>query len=287
MKIAAFQQKLLPALSLLRCPQCGAAFTIEGASLVCQNRHCFDLSTKGYINVAPGHHQEKEKYDGVLFDSRSRVLEGGFYVPIFHAIETMLGRRIAPFALADVGCGEGAYARALSPCFPDSLFFGLDLSREGILRAAKAGGNVHWLVADLKALPFAPHSLDVVLDVLTPADYTSFAKCLKEGGELIKVIPGSDYLKEIRLALKDQLREEEYSNQKVLNHLKEHCEILEHTVIRQTFPLEHEQSQAFLRMTPMTFSIAEEKLNQIELSAITIHMEVLRCKVLPNYSASN
>lgn len=278
MKVSDLQKKLAPALPLMRCPLCGQPFTADGAALRCGGGHAFDLSAKGYVNLAPGHDQAKEKYDAALFASRSQIFQAGFYLPILKVIETMLTKRCEAFTLADIGCGEGYYARVLAERFPKSLCFGVDLSRDGIIQAARGGSAVHWLVADLKRLPFANGALDVMLDVLTPANYQAFSRVIKSDGELIKVIPGDDYLREVRAAVKPLLRSADYHNQRVIDHLEAHARVVERVAVHETFPLSAEQSASFLRMTPMTFSIPTETLESLSLSSITIHMEVLRCQ---------
>jgi len=278
MKTAVLAARLSTLLPSLCCPRCGSAFHLTEQSLVCQQGHCFDLSRKGYVNLAPGHDQNAEKYDAQLFDSRRTVLEGGFYRPVLEAICGYLPKE--PFLLLDVGCGEGWYARMLSEQFPHSSFLGLDISRDAITAAAKTQSRVHWMVADLKHLPVTDGSAGVVLDVLTPADYTAFRRVLAPEGLLIKVIPGVDYLREVRSAAAPWLRSgAEYDNARVLEHLRANAEVISETEIRRTAPLTMEESHAFLRMTPMTFSVPKEALESLLLTEITIHMHILCCRI--------
>lgn len=276
MKPAALAARLSPMLGVLRCPRCSSPFHLTEQSLVCERGHCYDLSRKGYVNLAPSHDQNTEKYDAGLFDSRRVVLEGGFYQPVFDAIAACLPQE--PFFLLDVGCGEGWYARRLADQFVSSVFFGLDISRDAITAAARLPGRANWLVADLKHLPIADGSADVVLDVLTPADYAAFRRVLKPDGKLIKVIPGTDYLREVRDAAAPWLRGgADYDNTRVLEHLKANAAVESSTEIRITLPVSPEESRAFLHMTPMTFSVPPEALETIVLPEITIHMHVLCC----------
>lgn len=280
MKISVFFESLKKYLPAMQCPKCGEGFLLTENRLQCANGHCYDLSSKGYVNLAPQHDQSREKYDAALFESRSRIFEGGFYAPLWNAIAGLLradyGER--PFTLADIGCGEGYYTRMAATAFPGCCAFGIDLSRDGIQRAARFR-NACWLVGDLKQLPLRDQSMDVLLDVLTPADYASFRRVLKPEGFLLKVIPGNDYLREIRALVKDSLRNQDYDNGRVLEHLARHGTILEKTSIRHTFPLSAEQSADFLRMTPMTFSLPAEALAGLVLKEITIHMELLKVRL--------
>jgi len=272
---------LTPALPHLACPRCGSRFALTDTSVKCENNHCYDLCAKGYINFAPQHDQTKEKYDAALFQSRNRILTDGFYLPVLNAVARMLEAKHGskPFTLLDAGCGEGYYARQLAQQFSHSTIIGLDLSRDGIRAAARQPGDVLWLVGDLKQLPLADHQADYVLDVFTPANYDEFARVLTPDGELIKVIPDSDYLSEIRNVFQPYLRQEGYSNQLVLDHLSKNAEILEKVEIRKTFPLSEEQSRCFMNMTPMSFSVPGEVLEKTVLEQITLHLKVLRCRV--------
>lgn len=280
MKTAALAQKFTSLLPKLRCPICGSPFSPTDQSLVCERGHCFDLSRRGYVNFAPSHNQSLEKYDAHLFENRARVFADGFYQPVADAVCDMLQRRFAarPFTLLDIGCGEGYYAGVISERFPNATVAGLDLSRDAVSAAARDGGRVHWLVADLKRMPFANGAADVILDVLTPANYEEFRRVLSRDGELIKVIPDTDYLRQVRLAVAKHLRNGGvYDNTLVLSHLGEHTRTMEEAAVDETRPLSPEQSYAFLRMTPMTFSVPEEVLRGLSLEEITIQMRILRC----------
>ena len=180
MKLATLVRILEDALPLLACPRCGQPFTLAGTSLKCTHNHCYDLCAKGYANLAPQHDQSREKYDAALFESRSVVLESNFYAPVLAAIGDMLKNRFgdAPFSLLDAGCGEGYYARSIAGSFPRSRVVGIDLSRDGIRAAARKPGDVLWLVADLKQLPLADRSTDVVLTSVSCANSSKVKKAM-------------------------------------------------------------------------------------------------------------
>lgn len=276
MKVEELSRRWETILPLLRCPRCGSGFEAAAGGLRCGRGHCYDFSAKGYINLAPGRDQKREKYGAELFEARSRVFADGFYRPVAEAIET-LAEKLAgngPFVLADAGCGEGYYSGKLKKRFPQAQTLGLDLSRDGVRRAAR-NRDVYWMVADLKRLPLQNGSVDLLMDVLTPADYGAFGAALKPEGRLIKVVPGADYLREIRERFQSRLRNPAYDNGRVLDYLRAHGEVEEQIETRRRYPLTPEQSDAFLRMTPMTFSIPEEERRACRLEEITVHMEIL------------
>ena len=304
MRLETLAYSLEPLAPRMRCPLCSAPLALwEGRSLRCENRHTYDLSAKGYVNMAPGHNQKAEKYGAALFESRRRIFLGQFYRHVTQALCELTAQLLAGmpaderwknpvtglpipsmpppsfFAplLVDVGCGEGHYAHELQRALPDAMIVGVDLSREAILAAVRENPAPRWLVADLTRLPFQDGSASLLLDVLTPADYREFRRVLKPGGWLIKVIPRNDYLVEIRQALGDRLGAGAFSNEKVLAHLFDNAWVSQVIPLSRTLPVTPAEEADFLRMTPMTFGLVPEQLEGVHFSQVTIAVEVLVC----------
>ena len=286
MKLSTLAARLAPLAPRMRCPQCGGALALDAAqSLICPQRHTFDLSARGYVNLAPSHDQQAEKYTAALFDSRARVFADGFYTHVADALASAVSGHMpaadgarAPLVL-DVGCGEGYYARVLAARLPAATVAGVDLSRDAVLYAARQAPAQNWFVGDLTRLPFATGAAAALVDVLTPADYREFARVLAPHGLLYKVIPADDYLAEIRQAVADRLQGEPFSNARVVTHLMGSAEVLERVAVRRTLPVTPLQAQDFLRMTPMTFGLTEEQLDGVTLTQITVAMEIMVCKL--------
>lgn len=174
---------------------------------------------------------------------------------------------------------RGYYARAVQARFPEAQVIGLDLNRDAVALAARSAERGAWFVADLKRLPVQNAAADVVLNVFSPADYGEFRRVLTPDGELLKVVPGPDYLREVRSAVAGYLRGGAYDNASVLAHLRAHAEVISETPVRSVAPLSPADSHDFLRMTPMTFSVPAEALEKIVLEKITIDVQVLRCRM--------
>ncbi len=281
MKLAQLADKTAVLLPFLRCPLCGQGFSLrDGRSLVCARHHCYDLSSKGYINLAPDHNQDADPYDAVLFESRKEVFAAGYYTSLVNLAQQLIAQRFPaeqPLMMLDAGCGEGYYSREMASRFPAATVLGLDLSRAAITAAAKRSRQAHWLVGNLARLPIADHCLQVLLNILTPADYHEFERVLLPEGVLLKVVPGNQYLQEIRQALAPVLWEASYSNAPVLEHLSGRVRLLEQQSLLATLPVTPAQAQFFLRMTPMTFGLPPQILAQVTFPQITIHLEVLLC----------
>ncbi len=281
MKIETVAARLFRVLPWLRCPLCGASLRLAGTSLVCDSGHTYDLSRKGYVNLAPWQRQEDFSYPRTLFEHRRAVLDAGCYQPVADALLSLIaGSGLSDdFSLLDAGCGEGWYLRMLAAGCPSARLLGVDLCRDAVQLAAAGGAGAAFAVADLKRLPVDDHALDVVLDVLTPADYAEFARVLKSGGHLIKVIPAERYLCEIRAAARQYLRHEAYDDAKVLAYLKERCRVEEVRRVTVTRPVSPEMSAHFMRMTPMTQKLTEEQLLSVALpEQVTIDMMIVLCR---------
>lgn len=297
--------------TFFRCPVCRGKLDSAGeSSLRCKKKHSFDLAAKGYVNLLSGQGLHQNKYDKELFECRNKIFSAGFYEPVLEEIlKTMLeyvpaaetpektvkepsereGRpETAPAALSgeaeegfsvlDVGCGEGFYASWLSRHCGRANVFGLDIVKEAIQIACRDKGGVTWMVGNLANIPLYNGTFDVLLNVLTPANYKEFCRILKKDGVLIKVVPGSDYLKEIRQCVSEQLKNKDYSNDSTVEYFKENMRFLERREVQYTLPVSPEQARLFLRMTPMTFHIDTEDLPEEkvdEIKEITIHLELL------------
>lgn len=283
MNIKSIATKIEMLLPLLRCPYCYTSFSVRnGNSLVCEKNHCFDLSSKGYVNMAPSHNQQRIKYDSSLFASRQAIFAAGFYRPAIEVIQQMIlthsNQPMAP-ALLDAGCGEGYYLRELTQCLSKTQLIGTDISRDAITAAARQSSLPHWLVANLSKLPIANKSISHVLNILSPADYDEFARILAPDGVLIKMIPGKNYLQEVRKYAAPHLRQAEYSNERVINHLLQNAHIIHRYHIQNTSHVSAAEAMHFCRMTPLTFSFSEETLQTFTFSEITIDLEILYCRL--------
>ena len=253
---------------MLCCPRCGEALSLSGVSLRCGNGHCFDVSAKGYANLLPGHKPLKG-YDQAFFQARRRIMDAGYYR---HILEAVTGH--AEGLTADMGCGEGSYALAV--CRSGHPVIGLDAAPEAVREASKGGNPVLWLVADLAHPPLRAASVDTVLNIFTPANYTAFRRVLKPGGRLIKAVPGPAHLQELRHALGDRLRSsEEYDSERVASYFARHFRLTESVRLKQTLPIGGQMLQDFLRMTPLTFSLDAAALASVCIDQITIDAQLL------------
>ena len=263
------------------CPICQENLTVVETSLKCSNRHSFDLAKFGYVNLAP-QIKPSANYDKENFQNRQQILEAGFYQAILKGISDLLATKPFTKTVLDIGCGEGFYSRKLQEVHPEKTFYAFDISKDSVQIAAKSEPNwaINWFVGDLARLPIKDTSMDILLDIFSPANYGEFRRVLSKDGILIKVIPTEKHLKEIRQLAQDQLTKKDYSNQDIKEHFQEHFSIQSSQIASLTKPITAEQRQALLSMTPLLFHVDQSKIDWSQLTEITIEAEILVGKAL-------
>ena len=261
------------------CPFCQQALFLSENSLKCKNKHSFDLAKFGYVNLAPQVKQSKD-YDKSNFQNRQLILEAGFYQPILKKLLEILSSLSQHDNLLDIGCGEGYYARNLQAQLPAKHIYAFDLSKESIQLAAKSDHSltVSWFVGDLAHIPIQDASMNVILDIFSPANYQEFQRVLRKNGLLIKVIPNSQHLQEIRSIVAEQLTNTNYSNHKIIEHFEEAFTITNSYDVAATFSLRENEKAALLHMTPLLFNIDIDKIDWSPLTDITIAAKILVCQ---------
>ena len=225
-----------------RCPVCSAPLhTLENnpRKWSCVNGHTFDQAKEGYLNLllsrAKGAKKPGDSRE--MVSARRRFLEAGFYEPLVTHLANWVVDETAHKPSAtwlDVGCGEGYYLRSLWAEFNKSAastrslnyrWFGLDISKEAIKRAAKSiqresiqresiqcqfmrhlpvnnkGESVSYVVASSFSMPVVPEACDGVFQIFAPASDEELCRVLKPDGKLIRVGPGPNHMREIKEAI--------------------------------------------------------------------------------------
>lgn len=257
----------------LLCPVCGKRLLADQHALRCVQGHTFDIARQGYVNLLPG---KGAFYPLELFRNRREVFDHGFYAPLLEKMEELILKhaKAEKIVLLDAGCGEGYYAGNLLK-ERECVKVAFDISREAVQLGAQRYEDVTFLVADIKRIPLPDHSVDCVLDVLTPADYSEFTRVIRKNGHVLKAIPGENYLRQLRVLAQEQLRSEPYESGRVKDYFAEHMRCVQHERVTYTLPVTQEEARAFARMTPMLQRVDVEALDLSGVSEITIDMELL------------
>ncbi len=259
--------------SLFQCPLCQSSLRPLEKGLLCANNHRFELSKKGTLYFLD--HQIKTEYDKQMFAHRGAMIKSGMYQPLLD----YLAPHCDGEQILDVGCGEGSFLNALAEKVSLGPSIGFDLSKEGIYLATSQPADLFWCVADLTKLPFAENSFSTILNIFSPSNYQEFARILKPAGKVIKVVPRSGYLKELRAAFyPDDERKQNYSNQQVVDKFKQ---IYPDTVSEQVtyvFDIPQANRLSLLEMSPLEWGVAAERKAQLQkepLAQITIDLDIL------------
>ena len=251
---------------VLICPICRKHMWANPTALVCENKHTFNINKKGIVSFAQA--LNDTNYNLNLFKSRNRILNSGIYQTVFESIIEMI-TPLEKKIVVDAGSGEGSYLNKIKEVFVKSHTIGIDLARDGLNMASNNRESL-WMLADLSKIPLADHSVDIVLNVLSPANYKEFKRILKPKGYLIKVVVNSGYLHEIR----SKLELKPHENNDVLDILQSHMNIISAKDIKYSYPVFPSESKALIHMTPLTHN----KKIDFDLDHITIDLKILLCK---------
>ena len=192
--------------TLLRCPHCKEGLFLENRTFRCLRGHSFDQARQGYVNLLISQRSSARQHgdDKQMVESRRDFLEAGYYL----SLRKVLADRLARYCpsqgnFADCGCGEGWYTAALAETLPQGTFYGFDISKDALRWAAKRFQQPHLAVASCFDLPLPDGSLDGVFNVFSPLAEEEFARVLKKGGYLFRVVPGVEHLWELKAAIYD------------------------------------------------------------------------------------
>ena len=271
---------------LFRCPICKERMrVIELRSLVCNQSHTFDFTKQGYVNLLTK--PSKTKYDRELFEARNILMDEATF---FHPVLDMMTEKIIEFVkplqeeimILDAGCGEGSHLHSLCHKYlhkkVDVVGTGIDIAKEGILVAAKYYDDLIFCVADLADTPFFDEQFHVILNILSPSNYEEFHRLLKKDGILLKVVPTGEYLQEIRQALFVDPNKQTYSNEAIVEHFQNNFQLIDRKIIHYKKYIEGKYLQALVEMTPLTWSVSQEKLARVlqkEGMEVTVSLEIL------------
>ena len=194
---------------IYKCPLCDKPLFLVGASFFCEQKHAFDISKDGYVNLLlPNQKSSREPGDSkISVRSRRSFLNSGYYDLLSNKLnETVSNLLIAKtdqINILDIGCGEGFYLAKLKQNLsaesksPLVNYWGLDVSKPAIQLAIKRDSSINLCVGNAYSLPYVSDTIDIALSIFAPVDSEEVARVLKKDGFLIMVVPGKNHLSEL------------------------------------------------------------------------------------------
>lgn len=267
-----------------RCPICQNQMQVVNLkSIICSNNHTFDFAKQGYINML--NRADKSQYDKDLFVARHDIItDSNLYDVLHERISEIMKKNMRKLnkdtLILDAGSGEGSHLqKVLEKCETDGLTgIGIDISKEGIRLAASNYKAAIWVVGDLAKTPIKNDALQVILNILSPANYQEFKRILSPEGLMIKVVPGPHYLKELREVLFDDTDKRSYENAETVSLFKAHFQSVNIENLKFKKQLSQNELKNLIRMSPLTWNAELEDILELESRdtfEITIDLDVL------------
>ncbi|MGN1003173.1 MAG: putative RNA methyltransferase [Oscillospiraceae bacterium] len=194
----------------LICPKCGRPLSLEVNSYRCESGHCYDRARSGYVNLLPpAPAGRRHGDDKLMVKARTAFLDKGYYDPLSDAIsgivDAFAGETVR---IVDAGCGEGKYTVdilcKLNAAGKRAEIVGVDISREALIQAARRSKDLTLCVASTAHVPLADGWADVVLNIFSPFMAGEFARVLRPGGRLLRVVPLERHLWELKELVYDR-----------------------------------------------------------------------------------
>lgn len=265
--------------ALLRCPVCSGSLRVQERSLVCAQRHTYDIARQGHVTLARGAPAAGD--DAEMVAARAAVFDAGHYAPLTAALAASVERH-TPWGpgrsgaahgetpawsgsavlghdveaghttagvVLDIGAGTGHHLAGVLDAWPGALGIALDTSRPALRLATRAHARVMPVVADVwQALPLLDATVDLALVVFAPRNGAEIARVLKPGGTALVVIPTPEHLAE--LAHLHGVRVDPEKPERLERTLGTQLERTGREPVRWTMELSAEDVDNVLRMSP-------------------------------------
>ena len=167
----------------LVCPKCRLPLQKDGKSLICEKKHTFDISKKGYVNLlcSGGKNHGDDK---LMIQARRDFLSGGFYNKLSLRLCEISNEYCKNGIIVDAGCGEGKYTTDIENYLKSHLNFSriyaFDVSKEAVHSAASRMKDAVYFVASSSDIPLSNKSCDLLLCIFSPFMKEEFFRILQQ-----------------------------------------------------------------------------------------------------------
>lgn len=256
---------------IFKCPVCSEPLSLKDRSYLCENRHSYDLSRQGYVNLLLSQHK-RSRHPGdsdEMILSRQRFLEKGYYQilaqALVHSVSAQASGLTGLQRILDLGCGEGYYLQALRQAESDSERFklaGIDISKRAVHELAKRKLGVQVAVASSNNLPFFDQSFDLLLSIFAPLNVQETHRVLAPGGQLLMVGPAEAHLEGLMREIYTEVFQ--HKGNFVGLDASPEFQLLETLEIQESISVAGEDILDLLTMTPYYWHTPPERKAQLE-----------------------
>jgi len=270
-------------MQLLSCPNCKSTLTQVDKTYKCENKHSFDISKEGYLNLLIANKKSKSNPgdNKLMMGARDAFLSKGHYDFLMEKIELSVDSLDAfslsyseASCLLDIGCGTGYYIRNLFKENRIEPKIGIDISKQGVAKASKRDKISIYVVGSVFDLPIADNSVDIILNIFSPISLMETTRVLKPGGIIIKVIPGSDHMKEVAELVYETFKPHVSSIETELSSA-EGMEVIDTLDINKVTELQDADLHNCIRMTPYLYKFKEGELEELSKLSLTFSFRVI------------
>lgn len=251
------------------CPVCGSPLAREESSYKCGKGHCFDISSKGYVNLLLSNRMNA-KLPGdnkMMVNARAEFLSKGYYSHLAKAVSGAVSEHFHGGVILDAGCGEGYYTEDIYKTISENSYgfklLAIDISKFACAHTArrfKGDGRCETAAASIFHLPIGDSSADTVVTMFAPMCREEFARVIKSRGYLIMAIPGEKHL----LSLKAAVYDDPYPNRTDSYELEDFEFLESRKVSRKIFIDDPADIQSLFSMTPYYYKTSPEGHRRLE-----------------------
>ena len=249
------------------CPVCGKQLFKNAKNYECENKHNFDISKSGYVNLLMSQQIKDKRHgdDKIMVRSRRDFLDRGYYQILLEGILDVVKRySVNKGMILDAGCGECWYTahifRTLSEMGKEPQILGIDISKNALELAHKRHANIERAVASVSKIPVASDSCDMLLNIFAPYCESEYGRVLKREGIMVRVIPLEKHLR----SLKNVVYDKPYENV-IHDDVLETFEKLEVKEIRSTIHIDNNADILNLfTMTPYYYKTSEQDYQKLK-----------------------
>lgn len=261
------------------CPVCGEVLLPDENGYSCINRHRFDLSRKGALNLllssGKGKHHGDDK---LMVHARSQFLDRGYYDKLSETVcDLIVGNVPARSCIIDAGCGEGKYTvdilNALRAHGKEADILGIDISKDAVSALRSRSREIMGVVSSSAKIPVRDRSADAVINIFSPLVHDEFRRVLKDNGIFVWVVPRENHLIELKQAVYDKPYLNPQETGEISGFVVKEKRELEYRVIMSN----NEDIVNLFRMTPYYYKTGrkdQQKLADINSLDITFSFAV-------------